>query len=48
LLARIQHDSKTEHEKLSTALALFTELKMAIERDGVAAELAELGSAGAS
>ena len=48
LLARAQNDTQTEHEKLTAALALFTELKMPRERDEVAAELAQSRTAGAS
>ena len=48
LLARVQKDSHTEHEKLNAALALFTELKMPRERGAVAAELNKARSAGAS
>src|SRR5271157_788124 len=38
-LARAQGDRKTEKEKLEQALAIFTELKMPIERDAAQAEL---------
>ena len=48
LLARAQQDSQTEHEKLTAALALFTELQMPRERDAVAAELNKAQSASAS
>ena len=43
LTARAQGDKKTEKEKLEQALAIFTELKMPIERDAVQAELGKLG-----
>jgi tetratricopeptide (TPR) repeat protein len=39
LLAREQHDPKTEREKLTAALDIFTELNMPRERDEVRAEL---------
>ncbi|MGO8948711.1 MAG: hypothetical protein ACLQUY_13875, partial [Ktedonobacterales bacterium] len=39
LLARTQGDHKTEKEKLEQALAIFTGLKMPIERDAVQKEL---------
>jgi tetratricopeptide (TPR) repeat protein len=39
LLAREQRDRKTEREKLSTALDIFTKLNMPRERDAVRAEL---------
>jgi hypothetical protein len=39
LLAREQHDRKTEREKLAAALDIFTELNMPRERDEVRAEL---------
>ena len=39
LLARKQGDHETEKQKLETALAIFTELKMPRERDKVKAEL---------
>jgi tetratricopeptide (TPR) repeat protein len=48
LLARAQGDSKTEQEKLSAALDIFTQLKMPRERDFVAAELGKSRSAGIS
>ena len=38
-LARAHADGKTEKEKLERALAIFTELKMPIERDALQAEL---------
>src|SRR5207302_177392 len=41
LLARAQEQFETEREKLTAALALFTELKMPRERDAAAAELAK-------
>jgi hypothetical protein len=41
-LARAQDDRKTEKEKLERALAIFTELKMPIERDVVQAELGKV------
>ena len=48
LLSRAQNDPKTEQEKLTAALALFTELQMPRERDAVAAELEKARGAGAS
>jgi len=39
LLAREQHDSNTEREKLTAALDIFTVLNMPRERDAVLAEL---------
>jgi tetratricopeptide (TPR) repeat protein len=39
LLARAQGDRKTEKDKLEQALAIFTELKMPLERDAVQEEL---------
>jgi hypothetical protein len=48
LLARAQNDPKTEHAKLTAALALFTELNMPRQRDAVAAELAKTRTATAS
>ena len=39
LLAHAQRDSKTEREKLTAALEIFTELNMPRERDEVRAEL---------
>jgi hypothetical protein len=39
LLARQQGDRQTEVEKLKTALAIFTDLKMPRERDAVQDEL---------
>jgi hypothetical protein len=39
LLAREQHDRKTEREKLAASLDIFTELNMPRERDAVRAEL---------
>jgi len=47
-LARAQNDPKTEQEKLTAALAIFTELQMPRERDAVAAELNKAQSASAS
>jgi hypothetical protein len=41
LLAREQRDRNTEHEKLTTALEIFTDLNMPRERDAVRAELEE-------
>jgi hypothetical protein len=41
LLARAQGDRTVERDKLQAALDIFTELKMPIERDEVAAELAK-------
>jgi tetratricopeptide (TPR) repeat protein len=45
LLARAQGDRTAEREKLRSALDIFTELQMPIERDEVAAELARSASA---
>jgi hypothetical protein len=42
-LAGKQGDRETEREKLEEALAIFTELKMPIERDAVQAELEKSG-----
>jgi hypothetical protein len=39
LLAREQRDRKTEREKLTAALDIFSELNMPRERDAVRAEL---------
>jgi hypothetical protein len=39
-----QGDRKTEKEKLEQALAIFTALKMPIERDAVQAELEKVAS----
>jgi tetratricopeptide (TPR) repeat protein len=47
LLARAQNDPQTEHQKLTAALAIFTELRMPRERDSVADELAKTNSASA-
>jgi hypothetical protein len=44
LLAREQHDSKTEREKLKRAPALFTELKMPREIKFVQERLGETNS----
>jgi tetratricopeptide (TPR) repeat protein len=44
-LARAHGDRKTEKEKLERALAIFTDLKMPIERDTVRAELGRVDSA---
>src|SRR5215469_7834465 len=44
-LARAHADRKTEKEKLERALAIFTELKMPIERDAVQAELDKIQAA---
>lgn len=46
LLARAQGDSKGEREKLSAALAIFTELQMPREREFLEAELAKTRAAG--
>jgi len=43
-LAQLQGDRKTEKEKLERALAIFTDLKMPIERDAVQAELGKMDS----
>jgi tetratricopeptide (TPR) repeat protein len=48
LLARAQNDPKTEQEKLTAALAIFSELQMPRERDRVAAELEKARGASAS
>ena len=44
LLARQQGDRKTEQGKLEQALALFTEMKMPLQRQGVQAELWKVGT----
>jgi hypothetical protein len=45
LAARAQGDQATARATLQAALDIFTELKMPLERDAVAAELAEAGEA---
>jgi len=45
LLAREQHDRKTEQEKLAAALDIFTQLNMPRERDAVRAELEKTAAA---
>jgi hypothetical protein len=44
LLAREQRDRKTEREKLTAALDIFTELNMPRERDAVWVELETTGA----
>jgi hypothetical protein len=48
LLARQQGDKQTERQKFGQALAIFGELKMPRERDGVQAELDTADSASSS
>jgi len=48
LLARQQGDKQTERQKLGQALAIFGELKMPRERDGVQAELDKIDSSPSS
>jgi tetratricopeptide (TPR) repeat protein len=48
LLARAQGDCKTEQEKLSAALDIFTQLKMPRQRDFVAEDLGKARTAGTS
>jgi tetratricopeptide (TPR) repeat protein len=44
MLARQQGDKQTERQKFEQALAIFGELKMPRERDGVQAELDKINS----
>jgi hypothetical protein len=46
VLAREEHDRKTEREKLAAALDIFSELNMPRERDAVRAELEKTTGAG--
>jgi tetratricopeptide (TPR) repeat protein len=46
LLARVQHDRKTELEKLTAAVDIFADLKMPRERDAMRAELNKTKAAG--